>query len=89
MARLSLKDVVNHAAEHTGGAKNLTETILKEALSFIKSQVEQGDEVAIHNFGVFKLKERAERTGRNPATGEEITIPASSSVGFKPTKAKK
>ena len=38
-------------------------------------------------FGTFTVKERGERQGRNPRTGESITIPASKSVGFKPAAA--
>jgi len=38
-------------------------------------------------FGSFEVKERAARTGKNPATGEQIEIPASKSPAFKPGKA--
>ena len=38
-------------------------------------------------FGSFEVKERAARTGKNPATGEQIEIPASKSPTFKPGKA--
>jgi len=37
-------------------------------------------------FGTFEIRERAERTGRNPQTGEEMTIPASKAPAFKPGK---
>lgn len=40
--------------------------------------------VAIADFGIFRLAHRNERPGRNPQTGETITIPASKSVSFKP-----
>lgn len=42
-----------------------------------------GDRVQVPNFGSFSVRERAARKGRNPATGETITIPASKNVGFK------
>ena len=45
--------------------------------------------VAIPGFGVFSVKERAARMGRNPQTGETIQIKASRVVGFKPGKALK
>ena len=46
----------------------------------------QGDDVALVGFGSFVLKAREARTGRNPATGAEIQIPASRTVGFKAGK---
>ncbi|WP_305858053.1 HU family DNA-binding protein [Balneatrix alpica] len=45
-----------------------------------------GDEVALIGFGVFKAKGRAARTGRNPRTGQEIEIPATTIPTFKPGK---
>lgn len=55
----------------------------------IREQLEKGDEVSIIGFGTFGVKERAERVGRNPRTGESITIAASKSPTFKPGKALK
>lgn len=45
--------------------------------------LETGERCSVPNFGSFNVRERAARKGRNPATGEEIQIPASKSVGFK------
>ncbi|MCR5077385.1 MAG: HU family DNA-binding protein [Prevotella sp.] len=45
---------------------------------------EKGEEVAIPDFGKFSLKAVPERKGRNPQTGEELTIPAHDKVVFKP-----
>jgi len=49
----------------------------------------RGEEVDLHGFGKFKPKERAARQGRNPQTGEIITIAASKGVGFAAAKALK
>lgn len=43
----------------------------------------------VREFGVFAIRHRAERQGRNPATGEAMTIPASRNVGFKPSQTLK
>ena len=48
-----------------------------------------GDKVQLVGFGTFAVKERAARSGRNPATGETITIAASKSIGFAAGKALK
>ena len=62
--------------------------ILQTAFIHIQDHVQSGSDVHIHNFGTFKKKYRAERVGRNPQTGEPITIKAASSIGFKQTKHK-
>jgi len=48
--------------------------------------LDAGDKVTIPGFGTFSTKHRAERQGRNPATGKTITIPAKNYVHFKPGK---
>lgn len=48
-----------------------------------------GAEISINGFGKFKVKASPEREGRNPATGEAITIKASKKLGFTPAKAVK
>ena len=49
----------------------------------IRNELSNGNVVPIAGFGSFELKESAERTGRNPQSGEPITIAASKSVRFK------
>ena len=55
----------------------------------IEEALVNGDEVKIAGFGTFKVKERKERTGRNPRTKEEIIVPASKTLAFSPAKALK
>jgi len=52
----------------------------------ITDYLEDGDRVQVPSFGTFSITERAERQGRNPATGATITIPASKNVRFKAGK---
>ena len=49
--------------------------------------VASGDSVRFVDFGTFSVKERSARVGRNPQTKEEIQIPATRAVAFKPAKA--
>ena len=49
----------------------------------IRNELSNGNVVPIPGFGIFELKESAERTGRNPQSGEPITIAASKSVRVK------
>jgi len=52
----------------------------------ISKVLKKGDSVSLIGFGTFSVKERAARTGRNPATGEEIKIKASKTPSFKAGK---
>ena len=57
--------------------------IVESLLEIIKSTLESGDDVLVSGFGKFCVKEKAERKGRNPATGEEAILPARRVVTFK------
>lgn len=50
------------------------------------SALGEGDKVQIAGFGTFKVKERKERTGKNPRTGEALVVPASKIPAFVPAK---
>jgi len=63
--------------------------IVKFIFSSIALRVSKGEKVMITGFGTFSLKNRKQRKGRNPATGEIITIPAHKSLGFTAGKGSK
>ena len=52
----------------------------------ISNTLAKEEKIQLLGFGTFEVRERAERTGRNPQTGEEMTIPASKVPAFKPGK---
>ncbi|WP_374989477.1 HU family DNA-binding protein (plasmid) [Priestia megaterium] len=52
----------------------------------ISNTLAEEEKIQLLGFGTFEVRERAERTGRNPQTGEEMTIPASKVPTFKPGK---
>ncbi|WP_028293503.1 HU family DNA-binding protein [Oceanobacter kriegii] len=62
---------------------------LDAMIESIGTALKDGDQVALVGFGTFAVKERAERTGRNPQTGQPIQIAAAKVPGFKPGKALK
>jgi DNA-binding protein HU-beta len=62
---------------------------LDATIAAITDALKKGDNVAVVGFGSFVVRERAERTGRNPKTKEEIRIPASKTPVFKAGKALK
>ena len=82
-------DLVNAMADGSGLSKTDAERALDAMIDAIKTSLQKGDQVALVGFGTFVVRERAARTGRNPRTREEITIPASKVPAFKPGKALK
>ena len=73
----------------TGLSKKDALSALDATLEAIKNALSSGDTVSILGFGTFSVKERPEREGRNPMTGEPMTIKASKSVSFKAGKGLK
>ncbi|MDR6710196.1 DNA-binding protein HU-beta [Novosphingobium sp. 1748] len=80
-------------AEAVAGAHGLTKAdarkLVDAVFGVIADAAANGDEIALNGFGKFKVKETPEREGRNPATGDTITIKASKKLGFTPAKAVK
>ena len=62
------------------------EAVIEAVLDLIEENLVAGREVKISGFGIFEKKGRAARVGTNPSSGEKIEIPASNTVGFKPSK---
>jgi len=65
------------------------EEAYEKVFTIIADTLKNGDAVSISGFGSFKTVKRAARKGRNPQTGKEIQIPASTAVKFTPGKALK
>ena len=82
-------ELINAVAEKAGLSKKDTETVVNATIDVIAGALADGDKVQLVGFGAFEVKSRAERTGRNPKTKEEIKIPASKVPVFKPGKALK
>ncbi len=73
-----------------GGIKKKDAAVAVDAIvAAIAKAMEAGEKVQLSGFGTFELKERGERTGRNPKTGETVVIPASKYPSFSPSKALK
>ena len=74
-------------AKNTGLTKKDAEAAVSEGFSVIIEAFVEGQKVQVVGFGSFEAKDRPERKGHNPATGEEITIAASKAPVFKAGKA--
>lgn len=82
-------ELIDKLAEEAGTTKAQAERDLTALYSVITAALVAGDSVAIPGIGKFEVKDRAERKGRNPSTGESVIIPASKAVNFKATKTLK
>ena len=89
-AEVNKAELINTIFE-TGNytSRAAAQTALEDTLSSITTGINNDNKVQIVGFGTFTVKTRAARTGRNPRTGESISIAASKSVGFKAGKALK
>jgi DNA-binding protein HU-beta len=80
----------NEIIEAIAGETNLSRRDAAAAydafLNAVSGALRNGEKVNVSGLGAFTVSERAERAGRNPKTGESITIPASRAVKFKPGK---
>jgi DNA-binding protein HU-beta len=77
-------ELVEHVASETDSSKAAAAAAIDAVIDGITKALKKGDEVRLVGFGTFSVKKRAAGKGRNPATGEEIKIPASKSARFKP-----
>ena len=82
-------ELVAAVAEKAGLSKKDSEKAINAAFDAITGALVSGEKVQLVGFGAFEVKERGERTGRNPQTKETITIPASRVATFKVGKALK
>ena len=82
-------DLINKISANAGLSKKDSEKALTAAIDAITASLKDGEKVQLVGFGIFDVKERAARTGRNPKTKEVIDIPASRTPQFKAGKALK
>ena len=82
-------ELVIAIAEKTQMTKKDSEAALVAALEAITAALSEGERVQLVGFGSFEVKNRAERLGRNPQTGEPVPVPASKSPVFKAAKSLK
>jgi DNA-binding protein HU-beta len=76
-------DLINNIAGKSGVSKKDVEAVLNGFLGAVTEALAAGDKVQLVGFGTFETRKRNGRTGRNPQTGKEITIAASTIPAFK------
>ena len=84
---LTKRDLVIRISEETGLIQQQVLTVVQKTLDYIAESLAKGDKVELRNFGVFEVKVRKARIGRNPnAPATDVPIPERSVVKFKPGK---
>jgi DNA-binding protein HU-beta len=86
---MNKSDLIEAMAEAADISKAAAGKALDGMVDGIVSALKKGEPVSLVGFGTFAVRERAARSGRNPKTGETITIEASRVPGFKAGKALK
>ncbi|MBQ9117461.1 MAG: HU family DNA-binding protein [Clostridia bacterium] len=86
---MTKSDLVSVVATKTDLKKKDVEVAVNATIEAIIEGLKAGDKIQISGFGAYEVKDVAEHQGRNPATGETITVPASKKVTFSPAKAMK
>ncbi len=81
--------LIEQVAAEMGETKAAASRAVEAVISSITNGIKADDSVTIVGFGTFNKKERAARTGRNPATGEPMQIRASTTVGFRASSSLK
>ena len=88
-AEMTKQDLVEAVAKATGLSKRGAAGAVEATIEGIAKGIRKVKRLALSGFGTFTVRKRKARTGRNPRTGEEITIGASKTVGFKAAPALK
>ena len=82
-------ELIAAVADSAELSKKDAEKALKAFVDVVSEELKKGEKVQLVGFGTFEVSERAAREGRNPATGEAMTIKASKAPKFKAGKALK
>lgn len=78
-------DIVERIQQTIGGKKKEAADLVETVFSIMKGTLESGEKIKVAGFGNFEVKKKADRRGRNPQTGETITIEARRVLTFKPS----
>ena len=88
-ATMTKADLVERMAKAAKITKKAAETALDSFTAGVRDSLKKGKRVSLVGFGTFTVSKRKARVGRNPATGEQINIPAKRVVKFRVAKAAK
>jgi len=79
-------DIVNAIVQKTNITRTKAEQAVETVFEAMKKALGKGDRIELRRFGVFNVKPRKTGIGRNPRTGQQVSIPPGKAVRFKPGK---
>lgn len=82
-------ELVEKVAMQAGLTKTQADAAIKAFVETVTEALKEGDKISLKGFGTFEVRERNERTARNPRTGEKIIVPATTIPAFKASSALK
>ncbi|MDD5645328.1 MAG: integration host factor subunit beta [bacterium] len=90
MSNTTKRELVVRISKETGVSQIAVKDVIQKTLDYIIESLQKGENVELRNFGVFMVKHRKSRTGRNPNKPQEVvTIPAKKVAYFKPGRIMK
>ena len=81
---MNRKELIFALASKTGGSRADADRSVSALIEIISGTLEAGGKVTLSGFGIFEVRERAARNGRNPKTGQSLQIKASRVPSFRP-----
>jgi len=81
---MTKKDIILKVSDETNLKQTDVKKIVQKTFDFMVESLVRGEKIELRNFGVFKIKARKSRTGRNPRTGQVVPVPPRKVVVFKP-----
>jgi DNA-binding protein HU-beta len=85
-ATLTLRHLAAELADKHEMPKRQAEAVLGDLVTLTAKHLKKGNKIRLTGIGIFQVRKRAARMGRNPATGEAIKIKASKKVAFRPAR---
>ena len=79
-------DIVNAVVKKTNVSRSKAEQAVETVFGAMKNALGKGERIELRRFGVFNVRPRKTGIGRNPRTGQEVSIPPGKAVRFKPGK---
>jgi integration host factor subunit alpha len=80
---LTKENLIQTLYDQSGFSKHQSKAMVETVFELVKKELEAGDDVLISGFGKFSVKKKSPRRGRNPATGEDLTLDARRVVVFR------
>lgn len=81
---MTKKDIILKVSDATNLKQIDVKKVVQKTFDCIIEALQRGEKIELRNFGVFKIKQRKSRTGRNPRTGQIVPVPPRKVVVFKP-----